>query len=392
MNDKFVSAFLDKLLMLEKSTGHFVHYKIMPPIQGTQDLLSIQRTAKNIASFVGIDNYVFNISYIKQTPKVGGIIELSHDGDMVFIEIDPSVTQHPQALYTTLCHEISHKWSHIHGVSASSSYDNEILTDITAVYLGFGKIMLNGCEETSKSDAKKKSSEVGKNPPIIFSVGYLDRDQLAFTYSLVCSMRKIPKEEILEGLTEASIKAIRTCHLNYGQYFQQEFHSPDYGNECLRRLRKRVTALQLRLAMLDKILYYLRRVLFEPLSQFYSKTHLALRNISRSADQKIQDTLTFDPALHYLNMVALSVDIDDNIVKMEEVENKAKELISFSSSLLYTFNRRNPVNSSEVHDSYVIVVCPIDETEIRLPKNSGDIIVKCPRCGYSFAYNTKPII
>ncbi len=115
MNDTFVSAFLEKLILLEKSTGQFVQYKIMPPFQGAQDLLSIQKIAKEIAAFVGIDKLVFNISFVKQQPKVGGIIELSHNGDVVFIEIDPSVTQYPQALYATLCHEISHKWLHLHG-------------------------------------------------------------------------------------------------------------------------------------------------------------------------------------------------------------------------------------------------------------------------------------
>lgn len=392
MNDKFVSAFLDKLLMLEKSTGHFVHYKIMPPIQGAQDLSSIQRIAKDIAAFVGIDNFVFSISYVKQKPKIGAIIELSHDGDMVFIEIDPSVTQHPQALYATLCHEISHKWLHIHGISTLNTYDNEILTDITAVYLGFGKMMLNGCEDTPNPDPKEKLSETGKNHPSNFSVGYLDRDQLAFTYSLVCSMRKIPKEEILEGLTDVSINAVKTSHINYGQYLKLEYHKLDYGDESLLRLKKQITDLQLRLARLDKILYYLKRVVFDPLNQFYTKTHLTLRNMSRSADQKKQDSVAFDPALHYLNMVALSVDFSENSSTIEELEKKAEAFSNFSSNLMYTFNRRNPIQSSEVPESNVIVICPLDETKIRLPKNSGDIIVKCPRCGYSFGYNTKPII
>lgn len=392
MNDKFVSAFLEKLIMLEKSTGQFVHYKIMPPFQGSQDLISIQRIAKEIAAFVGIEKLVFSISFIKQQPKIGGIIELSHNGDMVFIEIDPSVTQHPQALYATLCHEISHKWLHLHGISVINTYDNEVLTDITAVYLGFGKIMLNGCEETPDPNPKDKSTDLENKSVSNFSVGYLNRDQLSFTYSVVCSMRKIPKETVLEGLNEVSLRALKACHINYGQYLNQGYHSLDYGDEGLLKLRKRFTEFQLRLATLDKIMTYLKKVLFEPILHFYSHAHKTLQNLNKSAEQKTQDSRVIDPALHYLNMVELSIEFDDLSSTVKELEKNAEELINLSSKLMYTFNRRNPINSSEALDLHVIVTCPIDQTKIRLPKNSGNIIVKCPNCGYSFAYNTKTLI
>jgi hypothetical protein len=110
MSDRFVEAFIDKLILLEQKTGAKVQYRIMSPVPVTfHDTLSIQKAAKDIAAFIGLTGFTFNIAITTQKENTGGHIDLSTDDTGVFVEIDPYMMKFPESVAATLCHEISHK-------------------------------------------------------------------------------------------------------------------------------------------------------------------------------------------------------------------------------------------------------------------------------------------
>ena len=146
MKQHRVEAFVDKLALLEQKTGAMVHYAIMDPLPDfIPGCLAMQAAAKQIAEFVGLHGFTFIVATTKQKDKVGGHIDLSTSGQEVFIEIDSEILEFPAVAATVLGHEICHKWLQAHGIRSSYAMDHEMLTDISCVFLGLGKIMLNGC-------------------------------------------------------------------------------------------------------------------------------------------------------------------------------------------------------------------------------------------------------
>jgi len=149
MPERFVEAFVDKLVLLQQKTGTRVHYRVMPPLTVPfQDCLAMQTVAKEIAEFIGLEDFTFIVTTAKQKENVGGHIDLSTSGREVFVEVDSEVMEFPDTTAAALCHEICHKWLQVNNIHSVIEIDNEILTDISCVFLGFGKIMLNGCNVT----------------------------------------------------------------------------------------------------------------------------------------------------------------------------------------------------------------------------------------------------
>src|SRR3989442_1554225 len=134
------------VILLEHRTGARVSYRPLPPLrQSLHDIIGIQAAAKHIAEFVGLTGLTFVVGVAKQKLNVGGHIDLKSSGPDVFVEIDSDTLSFSDAVAATLCHEICHKWLQVNGISCPVEIENEILTDITTVFLGLGKIMLNGC-------------------------------------------------------------------------------------------------------------------------------------------------------------------------------------------------------------------------------------------------------
>ena len=107
MPDDFVEAFVDKLLLLESETGARVHYRIMPPLNMRKnDVLSAQHAAREIAAFVGLTGYTFIVALIGQSEKVGGNIDLTTEGEAVFIEVDPAIGNFPQTAAASSCQNL----------------------------------------------------------------------------------------------------------------------------------------------------------------------------------------------------------------------------------------------------------------------------------------------
>jgi len=206
MSDQFAKAFVEKLTLLEQRTGAYVHYRVMPPIIAhSHNHLSIQDLAKEIAKFIGLHGFTFIVSIAKQKEKVGGQIDLSTGGTDVFITIDPDFMNSSDALAAVVCHEVCHKWLQVKQIKLPIEMENEILTDITTVFLGLGKIMLNGCKTTNiRHEPIENGTRTITNTT---TCGYLDRSQFAFIYRLVCNMRNITESDALLGLNAEAKKS-----------------------------------------------------------------------------------------------------------------------------------------------------------------------------------------
>ncbi|MFA5784523.1 MAG: hypothetical protein WC962_06560 [Phycisphaerae bacterium] len=179
MSDLFISDYLNKITFLEKQIGAYVGYKPMEPFwvpgKGFMDPVRLQGAAKKIADFLKLNQHTFLVTVIKQKPNMAGNIELKYSGNDVFVEISEDVQGFEDAVIATLSHELTHKYMQVNGIFSGTGivqeYENEVLTDITTIFLGLGKFLLNGCnnEKTYQERRGIDKYEVTKT----MKVGYL---------------------------------------------------------------------------------------------------------------------------------------------------------------------------------------------------------------------------
>lgn len=207
MTELIIEKLIQKLIQLEKVVGSKTSYKLLDPfILNTKDRISIQNAARKIAEFIGLSNFTFLVSVTKQEENVAGKIELEWREREVFIDISDKIVNFPEAVLSTLSHELAHKYLQVNQIKETIEFENEILTDVTTIFLGLGKLMLNGCEYSIHTFERDNNVVQEK-----FQLGYLKPNQIAFVYLLVCAMRKIPSNEYERGLSLSSINAIRMC-------------------------------------------------------------------------------------------------------------------------------------------------------------------------------------
>jgi hypothetical protein len=384
----FANRFIDRLLLLEEKTGADVHYGLMPPMSiACYDCIALQTAAKQIAAFIGLREYTFLIATGDLGAHVAGDIELCPQQSEVFIQIGDNLLESPPAVAATLCHEISHKWLQVHGIKSpmAADIDNEILTDITCVYLGLGKIMLNGCMTTSTRHEKTDDGTCAHTTTR--RVGYLKIDQLAFVYRMVCAMRRIPPAAATEGLSSDAVRALKNCDADWGHYYDAKHHDAGVVREHEYDLEACALEAQRQLAAIQKLTVYAKKSYCGTLDDFVSAGHKML-DAHRGHVGESSLRASHDPAIRFLgsvrsscNMARFETEVRALRVRAEEMHARAD---SVARRICHPAGEFPPPQSA----MFSIVTCPRDGTTLKLPENSGEVVVKCPHCGYRFAYNT----
>lgn len=384
------ASLVDKLLLLEQKTGLSVRYEIMSPIsEPCHDPIVIQQLAKAIAEFAGLAGLTFIVAITKQKQNVGGHVDLSTEDQEVFVEIDPALTKYPEAVVATLCHEVCHKWLQLQGIRSPVVLDNEILTDVTSVFLGFGKIMLNGCKVThvDHNPLHNGSQKVTEE----MTTGYLDREELAFVYRVACAMRRISLQEFMAGLNNEARTAVRACDMSWGDTYSQIHHDEEHIHNAFDRLKKDICATQGTMADLHKHLSYTKKSFIETVDSFLGSSSKELESFRQRA-ANIASTQEADPALRFLRAMKADGDFTHLRSSTTSVLAEAESFLRHTRQVtrhLLLHEDHFPAPASAMFN---VVSCPQDGTKLRLPENSGPLIVKCPQCNYRFPYNTNPAL
>jgi len=390
MSEVFVEDYIRKIILLEKQVGTKTSYQMLEPFPlNSRDIIVIQNAAKKIAEFVGLHGFTFIIATVKQKEKVGAHVELKYNEKEVFVEISDDVLKFEDAVLATLAHEITHKYLHVNGISCGMGpiheYENEVLTDITTVFLGLGKLMLNGCE--CQNARREYVPEGTRTITETLKSGYLDRRQLAIVYRLVCAMRKIPSPEYEQGLSTDSIQALRECERHYRYYFDNRFHEPDIRNELVEYLHSAIRETQSILSNIDKNLLYLQHACVDVVETFLEKTHKWLMELLLES-QKMMNGNAYDPCMKFLNAIQIDQRIAKLVSELNGHSSEAKRYLNYVTKLAkfaQTFG--NPF-SRPSSDMFTVVTCWNDGTKLRLPEDKSNLIVKCPKCQYQFVADT----
>jgi hypothetical protein len=120
------------------------------------------------------------------------------------IRIGASYLRRVYKLGHILAHEMAHHYRRSRAIATSDSAEEEMLTDLTAVYIGFGKLMLNGAVDDSIDSTQEPVylSEKDGTP-------YLGYPLLAYTYYLCAVRRASSSKDIYSCLLGPCVNMVR---------------------------------------------------------------------------------------------------------------------------------------------------------------------------------------
>jgi hypothetical protein len=118
---------------------------------------------------------------LKMEPEVAG--QIRSDYFLAYIQIPFFYVGKKYSLGGILAHELTHHLLHSRHIALADSNENEFFTDLTAVFVGLGKLLLNGT--------------LGEGS----GLGYLSPDLIAYSMRKVCHVHAIDVKIALGNLT-----------------------------------------------------------------------------------------------------------------------------------------------------------------------------------------------
>ena len=135
------------------------------PIKETQEI------ARSIMRYFGIKNSAVKVTFDPRLTVPGKIkIGIS---DVYFVDIHAEYKNQRNVVIAILAHEVTHIFLHKHQIKFETTAEDEILTDTTAAFLGFGPSMLNvAYNRITRTDNGISTSK--------FILGYLSVDEFGY--------------------------------------------------------------------------------------------------------------------------------------------------------------------------------------------------------------------
>lgn len=195
---KSAVQYIDTIKFLEERLGHDANFLMMDSKSIRFD--SPNTRANKILDFLNFPHKPVTVYEHDNGKDIAGQIE--ETPEMCYIEISPSAQQDSDYLSAVLAHEIMHHYLSCKGIKKYMALDNEVLTDIATIYAGLGQLTLNGIySETVNYQGNTKTTSK-------HYAGYIDFDSFCFIYCIICKLRGLPDDLILNGLHASVIEAV----------------------------------------------------------------------------------------------------------------------------------------------------------------------------------------
>ena len=114
----------------------------------------LNQEAKRMMDYVGLTSYVPKCNFCILEKGKGGNTKCCNSNLEVEINISSKYQNNIEATLAVLAHEICHKYLYVHGLFNPIEVINEIFTDLCTMYVGFGKIIINGYITERKTEIR----------------------------------------------------------------------------------------------------------------------------------------------------------------------------------------------------------------------------------------------
>ena len=358
-----LSNILSCLALIEQHIARrpaFFDY-VVNSIFNPYDVVSLQKEARSMMDFVGLQNYTALITYERTKEGIAGSINLNEE-KIVYIEIDKLILNRNKSRETilgVLAHEICHKLLFTHGLYMSDTITNEICTELTTIYVGFGLLTILGCssEETRIQD--------GQTTKQIFSTGYLT-----------------PKSYILAYIMMARSYGIKLRNLRFNfdtQILRRAYLSAVFEARKFRQYNKEQVKEQLicnskNIAQIKRYIIYLRTIL-DDLEKNLAEDY---KHIDNQTNRLITGNIDKYPIGAMYSMSFAS-----NKNKKRSLRNNLKKIVD---DLIVESHSSDKVLDEKLR----YVVCPICGQIGQKPLDENSISIRRCKCGRIFVWNAEP--
>ncbi|MBM4042201.1 MAG: hypothetical protein FJ290_27200 [Planctomycetes bacterium] len=392
MTEAFADLCVERLGRLQKLMGRTARHEILDPFPlDPHDPIALQAAAKRIADFIGLRGRTIVVVASKLADRQGGRIEIEPGQDTVFVDVSVDALGFPTAVLATLAHEVTHKHMQVEGMTPGVlglwEGDYEVLTDIAGVFLGLGKLMLQGADCQAVSEEPIPGGV--RRTTTTLKTGYLGLEQLAFAYLFVCAMRGIPSSVCEAGLFGKPLTTLHACQRQYGRCMDRRFAHPDIREQLADVPRKPILEAQEVLARIDRDLLYLQAACVQPLDAFLDVSHKRLRDMlarlrALAADDEV------DPCLRFIGAVRLDREMEGRAREARDLSREAARHQRALEPLTSGVQRQGAPFADPAAEVFTVVKCRHDGTKLRVRENKPRVVVHCPQCDYHFAADTTP--
>ena len=311
---------------------------------------------QNMLGFVGLSGYTANVKFAQLEQGVGGNIQLGHVGERtVNINVDAKHKNNWRACVAVLAHEICHKILQVYGLTFPTTMMNEVYTDLTTIYVGFGQLILNGYI-THTVDSTQY-------------LGYLKFDTYKVTHLLVCVIYGKMAGELTGQLsTDIFVEdAVKLWESNKDR------------NALLKSIYvkrgKQDAELSKNISLLEQLLKHCKMGLLHNTEQLEKQLYV---ESGLGSDQSSNALSAFSVIYEYCvnNQEDVDVKFDSRAAKL----NKALYDAVFEIFLAY-----NEINQFEFSNS---IICPFCGEIFQDPRVDGATAIEtCPACRHHFVYD-----
>lgn len=369
---------IEKINLLESRLGERWTFSTFEPIKfDSFDTIKVHEVGKKIAKHLGLPPLTFFITFVSQKENVGGNIQLDSNTD-VFIEIDLKFKNDNDFVLAILAHEICHKYLQINNIKLFPEYENEMLTDATTIYTGLGKLSLNGCEKIIVENHANNQTKTTQK------VGYMNRGQFAFVYRLVCEMRRIPKNEMLNRLTFEASNEVLNSSIGNSIYFNSEHFSNDLIlREISDAMNNEIGDSQKSFANFNRNIKVIQESILKSAEQHCKEFHSYTKTKTDAINSSAYKSFNKDAHNYIKNLVALE-ELKFLKTKVVEKKNEINKIGNAFPKFINYVNFSHINNDTKQNLDFLLLFdCPICNNKMRIKENKL-VKVKCPKCNYSF--------
>jgi hypothetical protein len=309
--------------------------------------------------FVGLKGYEVEVGFSETDEGVAGTISslspYAYDRK-VHIDVSKKFTLNWKSCVAVLAHELSHKVLYVNGIYEQDVQKNEIMTDISTLYLGFGDVVLDGYVS-------------GSNMQIL---GYLTYDNYKVAYMIINIIYgKDKSTDIRFGdvdvLVDEALKVWRNSESEIGLM-----------KECFKEQERQLSELYRNLTMLEQIVKQCKQDMISIYERFEDKFYKSLKYENGELKNKITA---------FSRIYELIINDSYPVAKDNQYYNEMNGIVE---EALFNINKNYQAKQSFEFKYYIECPCCRNSKLIKSSDEKNRIML-CTRCGCHFLFYSEKL-
>lgn len=281
----------------------------------------------------------------------------------VFIEISSDVIARSSDTLATIAHELTHQYLESNGFPATDGPEYELFTGTAAIFLGMGKLILNGST----------------------AVGYLGFRNAALVYLLCCAMRRIPEDTYTLGLSKEIATVLSEVRKINSGILSERFFSNQIEAKLITKAEQTIRDAQTTAWQLAVVVTPLAEALRKTGEVAYCEIRDVWTHLNGLVSGKYQ-TLEHDACAVFLRTLEAESAARRNIEALGAITQKYRSTISGLKRLTKSARSSCPALQFQAENAPFLINCLACGKGLRvpcMPKSATKL--RCPQCQDSFS-------